>query len=229
MEKDLCMRIITSFTLAALFLITTGAQAESLCFDEAGAMYGINPLILRTIAKVESGYNSRAINWNTNGTYDFGVMQINSSWVSTIGIDQWNRLGDRCSNIKTGAMILSSCMKKYGYTWKAIGCYNSQTPDKRDRYAMIVFKELQHIERQEQQLKKSFEVTGRRRADDGTIASRNGQRTEYETEIESGVPVLTEEQREQPHLLSEERPVTQGAHGVELSSSSVFEVRVSGI
>jgi hypothetical protein len=223
------MRIITSFTLAALLLITTGAHAESLCFDEAGAMYGINPLILRAIAKVESDFNSRAINWNTNGTYDFGVMQINSSWASTIGIDQWNRLGDRCSNIKTGAMILSGCMKKYGYTWKAIGCYNSQTPDKRDRYAMIVFKELQHIERQEQQLKKSFEATGRSRVDDGVTASKNDQRTVYATEIEAGVPMLIEVQREQPDLLSEERPVTQGTHGVELSASSLFEVRESDI
>jgi hypothetical protein len=229
MEKDFCMRIITSFTLAALFLITTGAHAESLCFDEAGAMYGINPLVLRAIAKVESDFNSRAINWNTNGTYDFGVMQINSSWASTIGKDQWNRLGNRCSNIRTGAMILSGCMKKYGYTWEAIGCYNSQTPDKRDRYAMIVFKELQHIERQEQQLKKNFEATGRSRVDDVVTTSRNGQRIEYAIEIEAGVPVLTEAQREQPHLLSEERPVTQGEHGMELSASSVFEVGGSGI
>jgi hypothetical protein len=36
-------------------------------------------------------------------------------------------------------------MKQYGYTWEAIGCYNSRTPDKRDRYARLVFRKLQEI------------------------------------------------------------------------------------
>jgi hypothetical protein len=133
--------------VATLLLSAAGAHGEPLCFDEAGAMYAINPNILKAIAKVESNYQTRAINWNKNGTYDFGVMQINSNWAYTIGIERWNTLGDSCSNIKTGAMILSGCMKKYGYTWNAIGCYNSQTPDKRDRYAQMVYHQLQSIER----------------------------------------------------------------------------------
>jgi soluble lytic murein transglycosylase-like protein len=132
-----------------LLLITTGAEAGSLCFDEAGAQYGINPQILRAIAKVESNFNPRAINWNTNGTYDFGVMQINTIWGYSLGKEWWSTLGDPCTNIRAGAMILASCMKKYGYTWEAIGCYNSQTPEKRDKYAMKVFKQLQCIEREE--------------------------------------------------------------------------------
>ncbi len=36
--------------------------------------------LLRSIAEAESGLNPAAINRNSNGTYDFGVMQINSSW-----------------------------------------------------------------------------------------------------------------------------------------------------
>ena len=125
---------ITALSLALLLLAATGAAAaEPYCFDEAGVQYGINPQILRAIAKVESNFNPGAINWNTNGSYDFGVMQINSSWAPTLGKERWNTLGDPCSNIKTGASILAGCMKKYGYTWEAIGCYNSQTPDKRDK------------------------------------------------------------------------------------------------
>jgi soluble lytic murein transglycosylase-like protein len=133
----------------ALFLHAAAAGAQDFCFDKAGETYGINPLILRAIAKVESNFNPRAINRNTNGTYDFGVMQINSSWAGTIGMDRWMKLGDPCENVMTGASILSDCMGKYGYSWKAIGCYNSQTPDKRDRYAMAVFGQLQRIQRQE--------------------------------------------------------------------------------
>jgi Transglycosylase SLT domain len=140
---------IDRFILAALLLSAVTAYGEPLCFDEAGAMYAINPKILRAIAKVESNYQTRAINWNRNGTYDFGVMQINSNWAYTLGFERWKTLGDSCSNIKTGAMILSGCMKKYGYTWDAIGCYNSQTPDKRDRYARMVYRQLQNIDRDE--------------------------------------------------------------------------------
>lgn len=166
---------ITGCAIALLLLLTTGAGAESLCFDEAGAQYRINPQILRAIAKVESNYNPRAINWNRNGTYDFGVMQINSSWGYTLGREWWSTLGDPCTNIKAGAMILSACMEKYGYTWEAIGCYNSQTPDKRDRYAMTVYKQLQRMERDDRRLRKSLEATVRDQIDGWVNASQNGQ------------------------------------------------------
>jgi soluble lytic murein transglycosylase-like protein len=141
------MRKTKVFYIAILLLFATNAAAEEFCFDEAGAQYGINAKILRAIAKVESNFNPRAVNRNTNGTYDFGVMQINSSWGYSIGRDWWSTLGDPCTNIRAGAMILSSCMKKYGYTWEAVGCYNSQTPGKRDKYAMLVFKQWQQSER----------------------------------------------------------------------------------
>jgi hypothetical protein len=74
-------------------------------------------------------------------------MQVNSLWGYTYGKEWWSTLGDPCTNIKAGAMILASCMKKYGYSWEAIGCYNSQTPGKRNKYAIAVFKQLQRIER----------------------------------------------------------------------------------
>lgn len=135
--------------VALLFFATLTTNAHAFCFDEAGARYGINPIILRSIAKVESNFNPRAVNRNKNGSYDFGLMQINSSWARTIGLERWNSLGDACYNTMTGAWILANCMNKYGYSWKAIGCYNSQTPDKRDRYALAVFNQLKRLERQE--------------------------------------------------------------------------------
>jgi soluble lytic murein transglycosylase-like protein len=138
---------IRSLCIGMLLMMATTAHAEQqLCFDEAGEEYGINPQILRAIARVESNFKPRAVNWNKNGTYDFGIMQINSSWYFTLGKEWWSKLGDPCSNIRGGAMILSGCMKKYGYTWEAIGCYNSQTPDKRNRYAQIVYRQLRSIQ-----------------------------------------------------------------------------------
>jgi soluble lytic murein transglycosylase-like protein len=47
-------------------------------------MYKVHPDILRAITKVESNFNPRALNKNQNGTYDIGIMQINSSWIPVL-------------------------------------------------------------------------------------------------------------------------------------------------
>ncbi len=209
---------ITGFTIGALLLVATGVQADALCFDEAGAQYGINPTILRAIAKVESNYKTRAINWNRNGTYDFGVMQINSNWASTLGLERWSTLGDACSNIKTGAMILATCMKKYGYTWEAIGCYNSQTPDKRDRYARMVFKQLQRIEQDDREFRKNLEAAVRDRANDLVAAGQGG---EDASSVQEPMPV--------PSEVRQEQPATRDTDGAELNVSAVFEGAPKGM
>lgn len=213
---------IFSFCLTVLFLMATGAAADPLCFDEAGTQYGINPLILRAIAKVESNYNPRAVNRNTNGSYDFGVMQINSSWGPVLGRERWNTLGDPCSNIKTGAMILSSCIRKYGYTWEAIGCYNSQTPDKRNKYARVVFKQLQRIERDDKQLKDSLEAAVRDRIDGLVAATRNGQGDEFKVMVQPSASVMAEAPPALPASGSDEKPPLPEAHGPDLRASSTF-------
>lgn len=118
------------------------AKARAFCFDEAGSRYGISPNLLYAISKGESSFNPGAINFNTNGTYDYGLMQINSSWepkLRKLGIP-WNTLADPCTNVMVGAWVLSQCIQDYGYTWPAVGCYNSRTPSKRDRYAARIAK-----------------------------------------------------------------------------------------
>lgn len=112
------------------------------CFQEAGEEYGISPEILFNIASVESGFNPAAVNKNKNGTYDYGLMQINSSWAKTLGPERWMALSDPCTSVKTGAWILSQCLSRYGYTWKGIGCYNSRTPELNRRYAQKIFKSI---------------------------------------------------------------------------------------
>ncbi|MEI6827678.1 MAG: lytic transglycosylase domain-containing protein [Desulfuromonadales bacterium] len=111
--------------------------ADAFCYEEAGNRYGISPPLLYAISKGESSFNPIAINYNTNGSYDYGLMQINSSWEPTLrklGIP-WGALADPCTNVMVGAWVLSQCIRDYGYTWPAVGCYNSRTPSKRDRYA----------------------------------------------------------------------------------------------
>lgn len=112
------------------------------CMYDAGNKYSVNPEILWAIAKVESSFDANAINKNKNGSYDYGVMQINSIWAKTIGYENWSKLSDPCYNIHVGAWILSQCIARNGYNWKAIGCYNSSTPGKREVYANKVYKVL---------------------------------------------------------------------------------------
>jgi hypothetical protein len=196
---------IRTSCLAATLLLTLGTSAYPFCFEEAGAQYGINPQILRAIAKVESNFNPKAVNKNSNGTFDFGLMQINSSWAATLGKERWNSLGDACSNTKTGAWILSMCMNKYGYTWKAIGCYNSQTPDKRDRYSKMVFDQLQRVKPLAQEAaysptKAKVEGLVRDKVEDWVAGAIQGKGDEFVVKIPSSEMIPNAAAQEPPTL-----------------------------
>ena len=197
----------TFFAVAAL-IFALGTEASAFCFDEAGAQYGINPQILRAIAKVESNFNPTAINYNTNGSYDFGLMQINSIWAPTIGKERWNSLGDPCSSVKTGAWILSMCMNKYGYTWKAIGCYNSQTPDKRDRYSKKVFDQLQRVKPLKQEaaytpLKNRVEDLVREKVESWVDDAAQGKHEEFIVKVPGHIPAPKEVLLQEPPSLTD--------------------------
>lgn len=114
------------------------------CFDEAAREYGVHPNLLRSIAKIESSNNPSAVNHNSNGSIDLGIMQINSSWIKAMGLDRQELLKNPCYNVMTGAKILRKCMDKHGYTWEAIGCYNAISPHMRIKYSWKVFNELSH-------------------------------------------------------------------------------------
>lgn len=102
----------------------------------------MNANLLRSIARIESNNNETAINHNRNGTTDLGIMQINSSWIKPMGLNEKELLKNPCYNVKTAAKILKKCMDKYGYTWEAIGCYNAFNPFARVKYSWKVFGEL---------------------------------------------------------------------------------------
>ncbi len=125
--------------------MASAASGSDYCFEEAGREYGISPEILYAIASVESGFNARAFNRNANGSFDVGVMQINSGWYRTLGHEAWMGLGDPCQNIRTGAWILRRCMDRHGYTWDAVGCYNAAGRDKRRAYSRKVYAALEKI------------------------------------------------------------------------------------
>ena len=124
-------------TLLLLFLILIPDWVSAFCFQEAGSRYRVSPWLLWSIAKVESGLDPSAINQNNNGTVDVGLMQVNSIWAEQLG-KTWDHLDDPCTNVMAGAWILNQCIQDYGYTWKAVGCYHSRTPELRDAYALKI-------------------------------------------------------------------------------------------
>lgn len=141
------MRNIRTVFIAATLNLAFLAPANSaaFCFQEAGARYGIAPELLVGISKQESGMRAGLPpNWNTDGSYDVGIMRINSNWYnwSPHVRELWPYMEDPCTNVMVGAWILSQCIDKYGYNWRAVGCYHSQTPKKRDAYAKRVAEKI---------------------------------------------------------------------------------------
>lgn len=127
----------TPFLLAFMLFIVPFIytdKAYPFCFEEAGKEYNIAPDLLYAIADYESSFNSNAINYNKNGTYDYGHMQINSWWYDKLGPELWNALADPCTNVRTGAYILAMCIQRYGYNWDAVGCYHSPNKEIAARY-----------------------------------------------------------------------------------------------
>lgn len=129
--------------MAATLLACTASTHA--CWEEAGERYGVNPHLLYAIAKTESGLNPRAINRaNKNGSYDIGLMQINSRWLPTLrkyGIEE-DHLWDPCINIHVGAWVLGQNISRMGNSWEAVGAYNARNPELRQRYAGKVYRNL---------------------------------------------------------------------------------------
>lgn len=130
--------------IAGLTLALCTAPASA-CWEEAAAHYGVNVHLLYAIAKTESGLNPNAVNRkNVNGSYDIGLMQINSSWLPTLrkhGIDE-QQLYDPCTSIQVGAWILAGNMRRLGTTWEAVGAYNARNAALRIKYAWKVYRNI---------------------------------------------------------------------------------------
>lgn len=117
------------------------------CFDAAAERHRVSADLLRAIACVESNFDVHAINQNRNGSVDYGLMQINSLWLtelSQFGIER-EHLWDPCTNIHVGAWVLGQSIQAAGNNWRAIGAYHAglkNTPERETRryeYARKVY------------------------------------------------------------------------------------------
>ena len=125
--KSICAFCVAAVAISASPVYSAEDLLLRECFWQAGAYYRIAPEILIAVANTESSFNASAINVNTNGSRDVGLMQINSQWFDTLtamGIAP-DQLWDPCTSIWVGAWILAQAVARHGYTWEAVGAYNA--------------------------------------------------------------------------------------------------------
>ena len=120
-----------------------GLNKAQICAVYASHYYGVPTLLTLSIMRTEGG-RSGTVSPNTNGSYDMGVMQVNSIWLpklASMGITQHEIIYNACQNVMVGTWILAGYMKHYigtgglknawedpGAFWRAVGDYNSHTP-----------------------------------------------------------------------------------------------------
>lgn len=168
MVKPATVSILASVAIAMLSVPTHAQPAQPVatqratvplptaavhsCLLAAARKHRVDYRLMRAVAEQESGYNPQAIRapyiaGNKDGSLDYGLMQINSSWLPTLasyGITQRTLL-DPCVNADVGAWILADLFRRHGLTWDAVGAYNAKSPEKRYAYAVGVYTKLQRI------------------------------------------------------------------------------------
>lgn len=97
-------------------------------FNDAAAVYNLDPDLLRAITWVESRGRPGAVGPKlADGHRAWGAAQINDIHLPELvsyGVTQRDLL-DPCVNLKLSAWVLANCIRAKGATWAAVGCYNA--------------------------------------------------------------------------------------------------------
>ena len=151
------MRWSQWFHLAAVIFLSLLPSLGRACWSQAAQRYGVPAELLYAIARTESNLNPYAVNRThiqRTGSYDIGLMQINSSHLGTLarlGIQE-SDLHEPCTNLHVGAWLLAQNFSRLGTTWNAVGAYNAACSQlkgdaclqARSRYAWLVYRRLPH-------------------------------------------------------------------------------------
>lgn len=116
--------------IVSFVLLLCACMPSEACWDQAARRYGVSAQLLYAIARVESGLNPAAVNRShraRTGSYDIGLMQINSSHLPTLARYDIREadLYNPCTNIHVGAWLLADSFSRNGTSWDAVGAYNA--------------------------------------------------------------------------------------------------------
>jgi len=127
--------------------MAVSATLLAACLLSSAQIYHVPAAVMIGILHVEQGHVGQAAGPNTNGTYDLGPMQINTSWMPTLAhywhVDQrtayyWVR-DNGCVNMYVSAWILRQSINQAGgYLPGGIARYHSATPEIGGPYARRV-------------------------------------------------------------------------------------------
>ena len=149
------MHLLAVVPFAAFAILATKPCWALSCWEEAAQRYSISAELLYAIARVESNLNPKAVNRThvqRTGSYDIGLMQINSGHLSTLAVHgiYETDLFEPCINIQVGAWLLSDLFSRQGATWDTVGAYNAACSQlkgeactkARAQYAWRVYRQL---------------------------------------------------------------------------------------
>lgn len=134
-------------TFAALSIIPLTAQANN-CWSLSAQKHKIDPLLLMAYGTVESSLRGGIESRNTNGSYDLGIMQINTihlPYFKKMGYSRSDLKNDNCKNIMAAGYLVKDSFRRYGYNINGIGGYHSNTPHLRLSYAKKVLREYNKL------------------------------------------------------------------------------------
>lgn len=107
------------------------------CSIQAANHYSIPPLVLLAVAEQEDGKPGQKVR-NSNGTYDYGVMQINTVSLADLrrfGINEHHVLANGCYPYYLAAWrIAGHLLNDQGDIWQRAANYHSRTPYYNRRY-----------------------------------------------------------------------------------------------
>lgn len=142
----------------ALGIAVSPVVASASCWEEAGASYGVDPLLLKAIAWQESRGWTGAIGPKLpDGNRALGLMQINTIHLPELARHGIHRehLFDACVSQKVGAWVLADCIRRFGSTWRSVGCYYAGPGSKnfaaQEQYATSVRKHYEGYKQQARQ------------------------------------------------------------------------------
>ena len=132
----ICVVLGTHSVAANVNTKTDLSSDIAVCIATAAHQYALDPLLLLAVKYVETADRTDTpIRYNKNGSWDIGLMQINTVWKDTLsrhGISSAD-LEIPCKNIAVGAWILADKIKQKGI-WEGVGSYHSNTPRLSQRY-----------------------------------------------------------------------------------------------